>query len=380
MQIIVGNETPSPFVVYSVDVDLFSVDSMSKRERREGVVGPGVTNNFYVPGVPSEFRIKDFNTGATILTHNIDPRPQFGQMGSWRDRFTWNIPPFETVTSALSGLWTYRSFLNPTDVSRTGPQKAQPAAHELILLEADFNLERAIDPTALQGAIEWDGGGLNLQGTAEGANFDIVGTGRLNTPTAGWEYHYHGHLIPGWPKPPDANAVDQRPTLVGSVIRAKPHGNSPAGSVYPFVAVKRQPTSGLSGSWIYRNFNPAFVEGDQTALRERQLIRAEAVFKLETPTSTTLKGAFEWAGGFLDLLNGTVQPGAGGEPSSFEIVGTGRPDTPTAGWEYHYHGHLTRVPALVGSVIRAKSHNGQPGGGWRSAAGEVFSFIAVKRP
>ena len=131
---------------------------------------------------------------------------------------------------------------------------------------------------------------------------------------------------------------------------------------------------------FYRNFNPAFVEGDQTAPQERQLIRAEAVFKLETPNNTTLKGAFEWEGGFLDLLNGTVQPGAGGEPSSFEIVGTGRPDTPTAGWEYHYHGHLTRVPALVGSVIRAKSHNGQPGGGWRSAAGEVFSFIAVKRP
>jgi len=383
VEITISNYTPSPIV-------LFSVDSMSQQERKEGVVPPRVTNTFYVPGMPSatQFRIKDFNTEATIFTQGINPRTFYEQVGSVRGRehpdhiINWYIAgDTGTVTSALSGLWTYRSFRNPTAVSRTGPQKAQPAAHELILLEADFNLQRAIDPTTLQGAIEWDGGGLDLQGTADGANFDIVGTGRPNTPTAGWEYRYHGHLIPGWPKPPDASRVDQTPTLVGSVIRAKPHGNSPAGSVYPFVAVKRQPqfTSELPGSWIYRNFNPAFVEGDQTTLRERQLIRAEAVFKLETPTSTTLKGAFEWSAGFLDLLNGTVQPGAGGEPSSFEIVGTGRPDTPTAGWEYHYHGHLTRVPALVGSVIRAKSHNGQPDG-WRSPAGAVFSFIAVKQP
>ena len=390
MEITFENHTPSALVLFSVDVDLFSVDSMSKRERREGVVRPGGTYSFYVPGVPSELRIKDFNTEATVHTETegVNPvRPFYS--GAWRIGETWErwvgieVRHAQAVISEYSGLWTYRSFQNPTAVSRTGPQKAQPAAHELILLEADFNLQRAIDPTTLQGAIEWEGGGLDLQGTADGTNFDIVGTGRPNTPTAGWEYRYHGHLIPSWPKPPDANAVDQRPTLVGSVRRAKPHGNSPAGSVYPFIAVKKgQPpfTSELSGSWIYRNFNPAFVEGDQTAPQERQLIRAEAVFKLETPNNTTLKGAFEWEGGFLDLLNGTVQPGAGGEPSSLEIVGTGRPDTPTAGWEYHYHGHLTRVPALVGSVIRAKSHNGQPGGGWRSAAGEVFSFIAVKRP
>src|SRR5262249_39353390 len=108
-------------------------------------------------------------------------------------------------------------------------------------------------------------------------------------------------------------------------------------------------------------------------------------FKLAPTHSRTLNGAFEWDGGFLDLLKGTVQPGAGGEPSSFEIVGAGRPDTDTAGWEYHYHGHLTRtwdnainqVPALVGSVIRVKAHNGVP---TRSPAGEVFSFIAVKQP
>jgi hypothetical protein len=124
-----------------------------------------------------------------------------------------------------------------------------------------------------------------------------------------------------------------------------------------------------------------FVEGDQTPQEESGLIRAEAVFKFETPTSTTLKGRWEWSGGFLDLLNGRVQPGVGGATSSFEIVGTGRPNTDTAGWEYRYHGHLPRQrptrddqrPTLVGSVFRAKSHG-------HSKAGEVFSFIAVKQP
>jgi hypothetical protein len=64
-----------------------------------------------------------------------------------------------------------------------------------------------------------------------------------------------------------------------------------------------------------------------------------------------------------------------------EIVGTGRPNTGTANWEYDYHGQLAyqwpngvdQVPAIVGNVIRAKPHNGNP-------AGVVASFIAVKQP
>jgi hypothetical protein len=101
----------------------------------------------------------------------------------------------------------------------------------------------------LRGAIEWNvghgtnqakGGGLDLTGTVqpgvggEPAGFDIVGTGRPDTGTAGWEYRYHGHLTRDW-----RNAVDQRPALVGSVIRVKPHGNAPGGYVAPFIAVKQ---------------------------------------------------------------------------------------------------------------------------------------------
>src|SRR5215471_17614229 len=47
-------------------------------------------------------------------------------------------------------------------------------------------------------------------------------------------------------------------------------------------------------------------------------------------------------------------------------VGHGRPGTVTAGWEYDYRAELAyhwqngvnQIPALVGSVIRAKAHDG----------------------
>jgi hypothetical protein len=110
------------------------------------------------------------------------------------------------------------------------------------------------------------------------------------------------------------------------------------------------------------------------------LIFAEAVFTFEIPSQTTLKGAIDWPGGGLDL-QGTIQPGGAGAAPSVDIVGTGRPGTGTDGWEYDYQGQLAhhwpngvnQVQALVGSVIRAKPHNGAP-------AGYVASFIAVKQP
>src|SRR6266571_1865497 len=102
----------------------------------------------------------------------------------------------------------------------------------------------------------------------------------------------------------------------------------------------------LSGYWTYRSFNPAYVMGIQTPQEERKLILADGfVFNLQTPTSTTptLVGTFESRDGGFPLfdLRGTVRPGAGGEPVSFYIVGTGRTDAGTEGWEYRYHGHLT---------------------------------------
>ena len=128
------------------------------------------------------------------------------------------------LTWESSGSWTYRSFRN----NATYPYlTAPPTAHGLILQEALFKLETPTD-TTLQGTIEWQGGGLDLRGTDRGSGFDIVGTGRPGTDTNGWEYRYDGYLISPLP-----HANDERPTLVGSVIRAKPHGDRKAGEVFP---------------------------------------------------------------------------------------------------------------------------------------------------
>jgi hypothetical protein len=136
----------------------------------------------------------------------------------------------------------------------------------------------------------------------------------------------------------------------------------------------------LDGKWTYRSFhnNPDLI-GDDTQ-KALDLYFAEAVFTFEIPSPTTLTGTIDWGSGGLDL-QGTITPASAGAPLAVAIVGTGRPKSPTAGWEYDYHGYLAyqwpngvkQVPALVGSVIRAKPHGSAP-------AGYVASFIAVKQP
>ena len=138
--------------------------------------------------------------------------------------------------------------------------------------------------------------------------------------------------------------------------------------------------SALAGKWTYRSFhnNPAPV-GD-SADKALALIFAEAVFTFTLPTPTTLKGTIDWQGGGLDL-DGTVGPGAAGFGPTVAITGHGRPGTSTDGWEYDYYGAIAhawpngvnQVPVIVGTVIRAKPHNGAP-------AGYVASFVAVRQP
>jgi hypothetical protein len=62
----------------------------------------------------------------------------------------------------------------------------------------------------------------------------VIGTGRAGTKTENWEYDYKATTTPKWP-----NGVNQVPTLVGTVIRAKPHNGAPAGVVASFIAIKR---------------------------------------------------------------------------------------------------------------------------------------------
>jgi hypothetical protein len=142
----------------------------------------------------------------------------------------------------------------------------------------------------------------------------------------------------------------------------------------------------LAGKWTYRSFlnDPAQVttdpDPDVDARNLLAILFAEAVFTFEIPNATTLEGKIDWDGGGLDL-KGTIREDAMGGGPIVAIVGTGRPNTATANWEYDYHAQLAyqwpngvnQVPALVGNVIRAKPHGGNP-------AGVVASFIAVKQP
>lgn len=142
------------------------------------------------------------------------------------------------VPDIVAGKWTYRSFHNDPAPVAQDPKTAPDKALALIFAEAVFTFEVLPDAT-LKGAIDWPGGGLDLQGAVHAASADapltveVVGTGRPGTGTAGWEYDYRGQLAYEWP-----NGVNQVPALVGTVIRAKPHDGAPAGYVASFIAVK----------------------------------------------------------------------------------------------------------------------------------------------
>jgi len=233
--------------------------------------------------------------------------------------------------------------------------------------------------------------------------FYLTATGRGDTPTAGWQYDYHGRPGRNWALR-DGGRVDRHPTLVGSVIRVKPHGQSRAREVLPFIAVKPQQaredmgTYDLPGSWTYRSFRN---DAQGPPPRPNGLILQEAILKLETKpetvparrspeppfaiiepsyTKTILGGTIEWSGRVLDIKGEVLPVKFEGRPQEFWFSATGRGGTASAGWQYDYHGDMTRtwpkgdrqVPALVGTVIRQKAHGDSP-------AGIVYPFIAVQQ-
>jgi hypothetical protein len=125
----------------------------------------------------------------------------------------------------------------------------------------------------------------------------------------------------------------------------------------------------LEGPWAYHSYlntpnQPLFGAG---------------LFTFQTPSPTTLTGTFDMGSDLVLDLQGTVTPAAGNVPLTVDIKGIGRTGSGTEGWEYDYHGFLAfhwsagvnQVDSLVGSVLRAKPHDGQP-------AGVTASFIAVR--
>ncbi|WP_019832900.1 hypothetical protein [Sphingomonas sp. PR090111-T3T-6A] len=138
----------------------------------------------------------------------------------------------------LTGKWTYRIFRNEPGLISGDAS----AALALINGEGVFDLE--MEGSILRGGL---GMGLDhalaLRGTVTPGHedaplrFSMIGEGMPGTPTEGWRYDYRGEAGHLWP-----NAVDQRPSLVGTVIRVHAHGpDAPAGATASFIAVRQPP-------------------------------------------------------------------------------------------------------------------------------------------
>ena len=132
------------------------------------------------------------------------------------------------ITSPFVGNWTYRSFINNPD--------PDTAFNDLAFAVATLKI-KASAMEELTGTLGGEGWELKLTGSTSYGNPYTVrfqGVGTINEET--WIYDYIGYLVPRWP-----SGVNQRPAIVGSVIRTVPHskGKAAAGVVASFIAVRQ---------------------------------------------------------------------------------------------------------------------------------------------
>jgi hypothetical protein len=129
----------------------------------------------------------------------------------------------------FKGTWAYRSFINNPDLT-VNVNDLLFGAGILEISEPFFGV--------LKGGLGGPGWNLALSGAMTYGNpfaARFQGVGEINGET--WVYDYTGYLVPSWP-----NGVDQRPAIVGSVIRTVPHsgGQAAAGFVASFIAARQE--------------------------------------------------------------------------------------------------------------------------------------------
>ena len=166
--------------------------------------------------------------------------------------------PIANADASIAGKWTYRSYRNRSDIivnaDAEPPVKALGGIYGQEVETANSAVKAlslvfgegimTFDPpsgNSISGNLDMGGGyALDLKGTIQSSVgtgvfvLEIIGTGRAGTPTENWEYDYKAFTTPKWP-----NGINQIPAFVGTVIRAKPHGSSPAGYVASFVSIKQ---------------------------------------------------------------------------------------------------------------------------------------------
>jgi hypothetical protein len=129
------------------------------------------------------------------------------------------------------GSWTYRSLLNDPAID-TQFNALEFGRGTLVIEEAPEE--------DLRGKIGGPGWSLALRGSrAYGSPMQVRFQGKGTVSGEEWIYDYIGWLVPVWPNSTDAQ---QRPAIVGSIVRTIPHsdgqgGVSPAGVVASFYAV-----------------------------------------------------------------------------------------------------------------------------------------------
>ena len=172
-----------------------------------------------------------------LLVLAISVTPAMGQSRRAESVASASTAKRVAFTNPFAGKWTYRSYHNRPEVI---VDQDAAAALRLLFGEGVMTFENT-DLKLVKGTFDMGGGYLlDLEGTvrwqtyAAPAIFEISGKGRAGTPTEGWQYDYVGYLAWQWP-----NGINQVPAIVGTVIRTKPHGNSPAGYVASFIAAKQ---------------------------------------------------------------------------------------------------------------------------------------------
>jgi|GEM_PF-198760 len=136
--------------------------------------------------------------------------------------------------AGFSGKWTYRSFISD-------PMMSDPDAPLKTLLFGQGTLVITVDGAGtVSGTLGGDGWELNLAGTVRLGHPSVVRfQGKGTIAGEQWVYDYIGYAVPKWP-----NGVDQRPAIVGTIVRTVPHSNgsggiSPAGYVAQWIAVQQ---------------------------------------------------------------------------------------------------------------------------------------------
>ena len=142
----------------------------------------------------------------------------------------------QTGVEALTGTWRYRSFRNnPTFRFEDCRQCSDLSA--LFFGQGDLVIDD-FAPGEFSGRLIFaPGSEMALVGASSFGNpFTIRFQGRgVSEGIRDFVYDYVGYLVPVWP-----NGVDQRPAIVGSIVRTEPHsGGAEPGEVASWIAVKQ---------------------------------------------------------------------------------------------------------------------------------------------